>query len=206
MEIHIVQPGETLYSIASRYGADPELLRQSNGVPADGALAVGQTLVIQEVETFHIVQPGQTLSAIARAYGLSLRALYRSNYQLGGSPDILPGQKLVIAYAGEKLGSTYTNGYAYPFIQPPALRATLPYMSYLTPFTYGITAQGGLLPLNDEILLSEAAQLGTVPLMHLSTLTEYDGCSRARAVTVLTDQFVRAALLEEAAPTMAETG
>lgn len=46
MEIHVVQPGETLYAIAGRYGADPGLLGAANGVPADGALAVGQTLVI----------------------------------------------------------------------------------------------------------------------------------------------------------------
>ena len=206
MEIHIVQPGQTLYTIAGEYGTDPELLRQSNGAPADGALAVGQTLVVQEVETFHIVQPGQTLSAIAQAYGLPLRALYRNNYQLGGSPAIQPGQKLVIAYAGEKLGAAYTNGYAYPFIQPPALRATLPYMSYLTPFTYGITAQGGLLPLDDGMLLAQAGQLGTVPLMHLSTLTEEEGFSSSRAVMILTDPVLQMALIEQVEATMAEKG
>ena len=66
MTIHVVQPGETLYGIAGRYGADPELLRQANGAPENGALAVGQTLVIQEIRLFHVVQPGQTLASIAR--------------------------------------------------------------------------------------------------------------------------------------------
>ena len=66
MEIHVVQQGETLYAIAGRYGVDPELLRLVNGVRPGGALAVGQTLVVQQVETFHVVQPGETLAAVAR--------------------------------------------------------------------------------------------------------------------------------------------
>ena len=61
MTIHVVQPGETLYGIAGRYGVDPELLRVSNGVPEDGALAVGQALAVQFVRTLHVVQPGQSL-------------------------------------------------------------------------------------------------------------------------------------------------
>ena len=40
MEIHVVQPGETLYSIAGQYGTDPLLLREANGVGPGGALAV----------------------------------------------------------------------------------------------------------------------------------------------------------------------
>ena len=105
MEIHVVQAGETLYGIAGQYGVDPELLGLANGVPAGGALAVGQTLVIEQGSPFHIVQPGQTLSAIARLYGMGLRALYRNNYWLLGNPAIQPGQKLVIAYQGGKSGS-----------------------------------------------------------------------------------------------------
>ena len=80
MTIHVVQPGETLYSIAGQYGADPELLRQANGVPENSALAVGQTLVIQHIQAFHVVQQGQTLASVARQYGISRRALYRNNY------------------------------------------------------------------------------------------------------------------------------
>ena len=66
MEIHIVRPGETLYSIAAQYRADLSLLRALNGTPPDDGLAVGQTLVIRWADTFHVVQPGETLSGIAR--------------------------------------------------------------------------------------------------------------------------------------------
>ena len=197
MEIHVVQPGETLYSIAGRYGADLRLLRELNGVPEDGALAVGQTLVIRPVDTFHVVQPGETLTSIARRYGVTLRQLYRRNYWLGGRPLIQAGQSLVIAYGDAPSARTHTNGYAYPFISAGLLDVELPYMTYLTPFTYGIDASGGLLPLNDAAMLSQARALGTAPLMHLSTLTETDHFSSERAVMILEDEALRAALVEQ---------
>lgn len=206
MEIHVVQAGETLYGIAGQYGMDPALLRELNGVPESGALAVGQTLVIRPVSTFHIVQSGDTLSGIARQYGLSLRQLYRNNYDLGGRPVIRPGQMLVIAWQDQPVASTYTNGYAYPFIARELLSAELPYMSFLTPFTYGITAVGGLLPLADEMLLEEARRLGTAPLMHLSTLTETDTFSSERAVQVLTSAAMQEALIEQIMAVIAEKG
>ena len=206
MEIHVVQAGETLYGIAGPYGVDPVLLEELNGVPPGGALAVGQTLVIRRVDTFHTVQSGQTLDSIARQYGVPLRQLYRNNYHLGGNPAIQPGQTLVITWQDQPTSATHTNGYAYPFITRALLSAELPYMSYLTPFTYGITASGGLLPLADGMLLSEAARLGTVPLMHLSTLTERDNFSSERAVQVLTDLPLQAALIDQIVATITEKG
>ena len=206
MEIHVTQPGETLSGIAGRFGADPRLLRELNGIPESGALAVGQTVVIRPVETFHIVQPGETLTAVARRYGLTLRQLYRRNYWLGGRPAVQAGQSLVIAYGDAPTARTHTNGYAYPFISAQLLDAELPYMSYLTPFTYGIDASGGLLPLNDASMLSQARALGTVPLMHLSTLTEADTFSSERAVMILTDSARRAALIEQIVSTITAKG
>lgn len=43
MTIHVVKAGETVGSIAEFYGVDPARLASDNGVPASGALAVGQT-------------------------------------------------------------------------------------------------------------------------------------------------------------------
>lgn len=206
MEIHVVRAGETLYGIAGQYQADPDILQELNGVPPGGALAVGQTLVIRHVDTFHTVQPGQTLTGVAGSYGISLRQLYRNNFSLGGQPVIQPGQRLVITYRETPAGATHTNGYAYPFISRELLSAQLPYMSFLTPFTYGIDASGSLLPLNDEMLLEEARRLGTAPLMHLSTLTETDTFSSERAVMVLTSPNLQEDLIEQILETIAAKG
>lgn len=206
MEIHVVQPGETLYGIANQYQADPAILQELNGLPSGGALAVGQTLVIRHVDTFHTVQPGQTLTGIAGLYGVSLRQLYRNNFNLGGRSTLQTGQRLVIAYRDAPAGATHTNGYAYPFISRELLSAQLPYMSFLTPFTYGIDVSGSLLPLNDEMLLEEARRLGTAPLMHLSTLTESDTFSSDRAVMVLTDQNLQESLIQQILATIKAKG
>lgn len=206
MEIHIVRAGETLYGIAGQYQADPAILQELNGLPSDGALAVGQTLVIRHVDTFHTVQPGQTLTGVTGLYGVSLRQLYRNNFSLGGRSAIQPGQRLVIAYRDPPAWAAHTNGYAYPFISRELLSAQLPYMSFLTPFTYGIDASGSLLPLNDEMLLEEARRLGTAPLMHLSTLTELDTFSSERAVMVLTDLDLQESLIQQILETIEGKG
>ena len=46
MKIHVVQKGETLFSIAQQYGVSARLLQKLNQAPTDGALVSGQTLVV----------------------------------------------------------------------------------------------------------------------------------------------------------------
>lgn len=104
--------------------------------PSD-TLVVGQALVIQFPERTHTVRPGETLDAIARQYGVSLRQLYRNNPILGGRPLLYPDLTLVLSYRGTKEGTLSVNGYAYPYIDKSLLQATLPYLTFLTPFTYG---------------------------------------------------------------------
>ena len=94
MTIHVVQPGETVASIAAGYGVDPVRLATDNSVDR-GQLAVGQTLVIRFPRRVHAVQPGETLYSISQSYGVSLRQLWRNNWSLGGNTALQPGQQLV---------------------------------------------------------------------------------------------------------------
>ena len=206
MLIHVVQAGETIYSIAAQYGVNPARLMSDNGVGEDGALAVGQALVVLFPRVIHAVTEGDTLSSIAQAYGISLRQLYRNNYFLGGRDAVYPGNALVISYVSRPIGSIVTNGYAYPHIRRPTLQASLPYMTCLTPFTYGITAAGSLLPLQDGLLLSDAAAIGTTPLMHLSSITETGDFSNARSTLILTNPALQEPLIEEIIATVTEKG
>ncbi len=206
MEIHIVARGETLASIARSYGVPLSQIALDNGLSEPFALAVGQALVIQFPLQVHTVQPGQTLSSIARQYGLSLRQLYRNNPVLRGNNAIWPGETLVLSYRGRKEGTLSVNGYAYPFIDKGLLASTLPYLTFLTPFTYGITPQGGLVDLDDRVLLSMAEEAGVPPLMHLSTLTEEGSFSNELAHLVLTDFQVQDALVDNILRTLQAKG
>ena len=206
MTIHVVQAGETVGSIAESYGVDPARLAADNAVPPSGALAVGQTLVVRFPRQVHAVRAGETLASIAEAYGTTVRRLWQNNWPLGGGAALQPGQVLVISYFDEPLGAAAFNGYAYPYIDMSLLDAELPYLTYLTPFTYGITADGDLLQLEDDALLSAARQRGVRPVMHLSTMTETGQFDTQRATLVLTDSAVQDRLVDQVQQTLRRRG
>ena len=206
MTIHIVHSGESVESIVAAYGVSPRLLSINNAVPPSGALAVGQTLVIRFPRQVYTVRVGDTLTSIAATHGIPVRQLWRNNWQSGGNDLLYPGQTLVISYEDEPQMSILANGYAYPFISSSLLAEQLPYLSHLTPFTYGITATGDLLPLEDDALLSAARRRGTFPVMHLSTLTEADRFDTARAELVLTNADLQSKLVGEVVQTVLRKG
>ena len=206
MQIHVVRPGETLYGIARQYGVSVTLLGRLNQVPAGGALAAGQTLVVYEPERVHVVRPGETLAGIARREGVTVLSLYQNNYFLGGRDRILPDEELILSLKGEKSGTLGVNGYAYPFIPRTLLYAVLPYMTYLTPFTYGITAEGALVVPNDGPLIAAAAEYQVQPWMHLSTLTDAGSFDSRLGGALLENETAQAALIDAIAANMAEKG
>ena len=63
------------------------------------------------------------------------------------------------------------NGYCYPFINRDTLRKTLPFLTYLSIFTYGFTPEGDLITINDEELIGIAQEFGVGPVMMLAPMT-----------------------------------
>ena len=138
MDIHVVRAGETVSSVAARYGVPAGILAGVNGIAPDAPLAVGQALVVRHPRELHTVASGESVYSIALRYGLSVRTLYQNNPALGGRSALYPGQTLVIAYDDTPTRTLAVNAYSYPFIRGGLLDAALPYLTYLTPFTYGI--------------------------------------------------------------------
>lgn len=84
---HAVRSGETLHSLAKRYGSSVDLIKQKNALTSD-ALSVGQVLCIplsgsieakDSCEARHVVQRGESLYHIAKSYGVPLMRLARAN-------------------------------------------------------------------------------------------------------------------------------
>ena len=95
---YIVQPGDTLYSIARRYNTTVDAIRALNNLTND-ILSVGQVLQIpssnENTSTItYIVQPGDTLYSIARRYNTTVDAITSLNNLLDNTLSI--GQRLII--------------------------------------------------------------------------------------------------------------
>ena len=174
MTIYTVRNGDSIYSIARAFGVPPSRIITDNLLTDPGNLAVGQDIIILYPTLTHTVMGGETLRSIAGEYGTTINELLRNNPVLEGSTAIFPGQTLNITYDTPPLGEISVNGYAYPYIDRTTLRRTLPYLTYLSIFTYGITNGGEVIPPvgGDEELISLAREYGTIPLMMLTSLGE----------------------------------
>ena len=206
MEIYVVQPGDTIESIAAKYQVSPYRLIQMNELTNPDSLVVGQTIVILIPEVVYTVQEGDTLYGIADAHGISIVELYQNNPQLVTETQLYPGEELVIKYQTDRLRSISVLGYAYPYIDRQILRKTLPYLTYLSVFSYGFTADGGLISIDDQEVINLALDYGTAPLMVLAPLDEAGQFSNQRASELLNNPEAQEVLIQNVLGALYEKG
>ncbi len=205
MDIHVVQPGDSMYQLAQQYGVPMERLLQDNQLPNPSQLVVGQTIVVQYPELTHTVKAGDSLYSIAQMHSTTAVQLLRNNPSLQGRDLLYPGQVIVVKYASRPQGTLTVNSYAYPTIDRNLLRATLPYLSLLTPFTYRFDEEE-LIPLRDEALVNAALQSRVAPVLHLSNLDENERFSGELAHELLEDEDDQKELIEEIVRTAERRG
>lgn len=206
MIIHVVQPGENIYRIAEQYNISPQKIITDNELQSPNVLVPGQTLVILVPGQVHTVRAGETLEGIARAYNTTVVELLQYNPQITHADAIFPGDQITIKPAQEKRGPIYVIGYAYPNIDRTVLMKTLPYLTYLTLFTYGITPEGNLVEIDDDELIRISRDYGVAPLMLISTLTEQGNFSSELGSQILNNPTVQNNLIENIVRTMKEKG
>jgi len=146
-DIVVVQAGDTLSSIAARYGASVEALKQANGL-LDDTILVGQALRIScqtatatparpmqtstatatrtgQCNGYYVVQAGDTLAAVAARCGVSLSALKSANGLVNSR--VLVGQRLRLPVSGSRPAPAST---------PPARTASWSPASFYGPNGY----------------------------------------------------------------------
>jgi membrane-bound lytic murein transglycosylase D len=98
---YVVQPGDTLSTIAKAYGISLDRLRELNSIPRGKSLIrTGQRLNITDetvATASHVVRGGETLSGIARKYGMNLATLREVNGMSPGQNLIRSGQRLRVS-------------------------------------------------------------------------------------------------------------
>ena len=117
---YIIQPGDTLFSIARRFNTTVTAIAQENGIANTSQINWGQRIRIpQPVQAtpdgqtpptatpsgatiLHTVRAGEQLNQIATLYGTTVAELLRLNPQIANSNIIYSGQQLTVpAPAGE---------------------------------------------------------------------------------------------------------
>jgi spore germination protein len=170
MEIYVVQMGDTINSIAERFGLNVERLMYDNNIESPDQIVQGQALVIAYPKQSHIVQQGDTLQAIADTYNVSTMQILRNNPFLSEREYLYPGESLVISY--NTSGTIKTNGYTFPFVSRNTLIKTLPNLTYLSVFNYRILENFDIFTYEDDTeLIRISKDYGVIPLLLISILT-----------------------------------
>ncbi|WP_341346392.1 glycoside hydrolase family 18 protein [Paenibacillus sp. FSL H3-0469] len=198
MQIHVVQPGQTLYGIAQAYGTSTDTITEANQLSAPGRLVAGQALVIPIAGQYYWVQPGDSFYSIAKRFGLKASELAEVNgltlnqpLQAGLRLYLPPGprrQAEVNAYVeprGESVSQPLQN----------AAREAAPELTYLAPFSFRIKRDGTLVPPPLDGLASIAAEHQVTLMMVVTNLEDAQFSSELGRI-ILNDQEVQDRLLE----------
>jgi spore germination protein len=186
--IHTVQPGDSIYLIARRYGVSPQRLLNDNAIVNPQRLMIGQAIVVPVTSVRHTVAAGETLSSISRRYGVPVSEIVAANPAITNPNVIRAGQVITIPFPDEKLGSIYVNGYVFPGISTQTLARTLPNLTFISIFSYQVRTDGSLSSLNDQAIINAARAANVAPLMVITNIREGGGFSSDIAHAVLTNQ------------------
>ncbi|MDF2566577.1 MAG: glycoside hydrolase [Oscillospiraceae bacterium] len=201
MVIYTVRPGDSVYSIARKYGVSPQTIITNNNIQNDRRLMVGQALIVDTGDVRHRVTAGQTLYSLARMYGTTVNSILAANP--GVNPERLQiGQTLVIPTDPQEKRTIDVNGYAFPNINRDTLNRTLPNLTYLSIFSYQVKPDGSLIPINDTPLIQSARQRDVAPMMVITNILEGGSFNSDLAHTILTSESVQDTLLNNVLQTL----
>lgn len=95
-QTHRIARGETLYSIAKKYGVTVDLLQRSNGITDPTRLRSGQQLTIPRA---HVMRKGDTIYSVGRKYGVNPAVILAAN-EIIDPTALRVGQVLIVPEGG----------------------------------------------------------------------------------------------------------
>ncbi len=202
MVIYVVKPGDSIYSISQAFDVPASKIISDNQLDHPNSLVIGQTIVILTENKLHTVTRGQSLYSIAQSYGVTVDEILKANPQITNSSRIVPGQVITIPVQNEKLGTIDVNGYAFPNISNDVLKSTLPYLTYLSIFSYQVKPDGSLSAINDAPLIQMAREAGVAPMMVITNIKEGASFDSGLAHIILTNQQAQDALINNVLETL----
>lgn len=153
--LYEVQEGDTVSSIAARYGLAPEYVLWNNpDLPDQDLLVVGQLIIVPSGEgILHEVRLGETLTDIAARYGVEVGNVLDSPYNAIASADeILESQMVFVPGGTITLPAAAEAEEALPAAEPVAEEVTeVPAPAAVAPATGPASAAGLVWPVSGPI-------------------------------------------------------
>lgn len=172
MYFHEVQSGETLYQISQMYNVPLEKIIQDNGITNPSQIVVGQSLIVLPEDFTYEVEPGETLYSISEKINVPLETLIAFNPEITNPDIIYPGQKINVVFDNINKVPMEINGYVYPNVDLNVLRKMLPWMTYVSIFSYQVKEDGTLSMIQDEEIIRTAYQYKVAPLMVITNIDQ----------------------------------
>jgi spore germination protein len=118
----------------------------------------------------HVVKEGDSLYKIGEQYHIDYRKIAEYN-KIPLHKDLVVGQTIVVITNNtEKLRQIEVNGYAFPNIKIDILAETLPYLTYLSIFSYPVNFDGSLNMIDDEELINLSKVYDIEPIMSVTNI------------------------------------
>lgn len=195
--IYTVKQGDTLYKIAERYDVTVNDIVSANGLTRPNDLTIGQSLFIpntpsSNTQTYTVVA-GDTMYLISRRLRVSLDDLIRANPQITDPNKIQIGQIINIPTNTKK--DIEVNGYAIANISNEVLNNTLPYLTYLSIFSYQAKEDGSLTSLYEENIINSARSQSVAPMMVVTNISN-DGFDSNLAKIILNNPPIWQTLID----------
>ena len=189
MLIYTVKPGDTLAGISRRYGLSPLRIAADNGLSDMSRLVPGQNLLINVDSVRYILDEGQTLFSISQEYGVPLDELIKANPGLNPL-NLRPGDTVMIPVARrEKRRPILVNGYAYPSINTNSLNCVLPFLTFLSPFSYKLTPTAELVSPDDSDLIFRAQSSAVMPIMVVTNIFDKGFSTEVLSVILASEEL-----------------
>ncbi|GEL78289.1 LysM peptidoglycan-binding domain-containing protein [Tenuibacillus multivorans] len=197
MIIHVVQQGDSIFSIANQYQTSIDQIVQVNALDQPEDLVIGQSLVIPT--NTYTVQSGDSLYQISQLLGVSQQELANYN-NINVNTPLEIGQVLQIP-TPERTPIT-SNAYIEPtgdsvsqtLIQ--SARARAPFLTYMAPFSYQVNRDGTLIPPPLDNFPAIAAENNTALMLAVTNIEEGQ-FSEELGRLIVTDENVQNTLLDE---------